>query len=128
MGSARLLSSGGKRRFSPWAILQAAAIEGANVRLFKAEWSEDLHPRDPATGQFIETGGAEPVGSANQDSVESTKTPDHGNAWPHAANAVDHGGVENLAAVKRTKSAPKAINRVKFKDGVEVPSEIKWAA
>jgi hypothetical protein len=35
--------------FSPWAILQAAGIEGSNVRLFKAEWNPDLHPRDDAT-------------------------------------------------------------------------------
>ncbi|WP_296709872.1 hypothetical protein [Rhodoblastus sp.] len=44
--------------FSPWTILKAAEIEGANVRLCKAEWDETQHPRDPATGRFIETGGA----------------------------------------------------------------------
>jgi hypothetical protein len=44
--------------FSPWTILQAAEIEGANVRLCKAEWDETQHPRDPATGRFTETGGA----------------------------------------------------------------------
>jgi hypothetical protein len=47
--------------FSPWTILQAAGIEGANVRLCKAEWDETRHPRDPATGRFIETGGAAAV-------------------------------------------------------------------
>jgi hypothetical protein len=46
---------------SPWTILQAAEIEGANVRLCKAEWDETRHPRDPATGRFIETGGAAAV-------------------------------------------------------------------
>jgi hypothetical protein len=44
--------------FSPWTILQAAEIEGANVRLCKAEWDETQHPRDPAKGRFTETGGA----------------------------------------------------------------------
>jgi hypothetical protein len=47
--------------FSPWTILQAAGIEGANVRLCKAEWDETQHPRDPATGRFTETGGAAAV-------------------------------------------------------------------
>jgi hypothetical protein len=47
--------------FSPWTILQAAGIEGANVRLCKAEWDETRHPRDPATGRFIETGVAAAV-------------------------------------------------------------------
>ena len=47
--------------FSPWAILQAAGIEEANVRLFKAEWSEDLHPRDASNGRFVSAGGAAAV-------------------------------------------------------------------
>jgi hypothetical protein len=45
---------------SPWTILGAAGIDGANVRLFKAEWNEALHPRD-AIGRFIESGGTTAV-------------------------------------------------------------------
>jgi hypothetical protein len=45
--------------FATWAILQAAGIEEGNVRLAKADWSEDLHPRDSATGQFTSTGSAQ---------------------------------------------------------------------
>jgi hypothetical protein len=45
--------------FSPWAILQAAGLDGPQVRLAKDAWDEGKHPRDPATGQFVPTGGAE---------------------------------------------------------------------
>jgi hypothetical protein len=41
---------------SPWAILLAAGIEAPYVDLCKVEWDENLHPRDPTTGRFIETG------------------------------------------------------------------------
>jgi hypothetical protein len=44
------------RGFSPWAILREAGIEGPAVELCKAQWDENLHPRDPATGRFIEIG------------------------------------------------------------------------
>ena len=73
--------------FSPWAILQAAAIEGANVRLFKAEWSEDLHPRDPATGQFIETGGVDSSGSASRQDEVGAKKPGDRSVWSSAMDA-----------------------------------------
>jgi hypothetical protein len=43
---------------SPWPILQAAGIEGANIRLFKANWNEELHPRDHSTGRFTSRDGS----------------------------------------------------------------------
>jgi hypothetical protein len=50
---------------SPWEILGVAGIGGDNLRLAKAEWDEAKHPRDPATGVFVETGGAESGGDGN---------------------------------------------------------------
>jgi hypothetical protein len=44
--------------YSPWMILQAAEIAGPNLRLFKADWNEDLHPRDESTGRFTSGGGS----------------------------------------------------------------------
>jgi hypothetical protein len=54
---------------SPWAILREAGIDGPNVALFKAEWNENLHPRDPATGRFIETGAGTIVAASAAQSL-----------------------------------------------------------
>ncbi|MBB4198585.1 hypothetical protein CCR94_18805 [Rhodoblastus sphagnicola] len=66
---------------SPWTILQAAGIEGANVQLFKADWDESLHPRDP-TGRFATTGA-----SADQNGRENANKPDHRGPWSAAVDA-----------------------------------------
>ncbi|MCW2317658.1 hypothetical protein M2322_003222 [Rhodoblastus acidophilus] len=67
---------------SPWLILQEAAIEGANVQLFKADWDESLHPRDPK-GRFATTGA-----SADQNGSENANKPDHRGPWSAAVDAV----------------------------------------
>jgi hypothetical protein len=61
--------------FSPWTLLRAAGIEGADVSDEQdapddpeTGWNPDLHPRDPATGRFIAADGAVaiPVSLAGQ--------------------------------------------------------------
>jgi hypothetical protein len=66
---------------SPWAILRVAGIEGANVQLFKADWDESLHPRDPA-GRFATTGA-----SADQNGRENANKPDNRGPWSAAVDA-----------------------------------------
>ncbi|PPQ39855.1 hypothetical protein SAMN06265338_101746 [Rhodoblastus acidophilus] len=66
---------------SLWLILQEAGIEGANVPLFKADWDESLHPRDPK-GRFATTGA-----SADQNGSENANKPDHRGPWSAAVDA-----------------------------------------
>jgi hypothetical protein len=66
---------------SPWTILHAAGLEGQNIALFKAEFDQDKHPRDPNTGQFTETGGS----TSNNNGKE--KTSDHHTPWSAAIDA-----------------------------------------